>query len=96
MNDFMINNNGFNIVVESEQKRLKEDIAKQYIAARKSLKMTQEEVANASGIKRPNITRFERGDYNPTVDLLIKLAESMDKKLEIRLVDKEGKDKDGE
>ncbi len=96
MKNYVINNDGFNIMVEIEQKRLKEDIAKQYIAARKELKMTQEGVANASGIKRPNITRFERGDYNPTVDLLIKLAESLNKKLEIRLVDKEGKDEDVE
>ena len=87
--DYMINNDDFNILIETQQKKMKEDVAQQYISARKALKLTQEDIANKSGIKRPNITRFERGDYNPTIDMLVKGAASMGKKLEINLVDKE-------
>ena len=82
--DYMINNDDFNILIETQQKKMKEDVAQQYISARKALKLTQEDIA-----KRPNITRFERGDYNPTIDMLVKVAASMGKKLEINLVDKE-------
>lgn len=89
MGDFICDHDGFDVLVEMEQNRMKANIASQYIEARRLLGMTQEEVARVSGIKRPNITRFEKGNYNPTIDLLVKVAESMGKRLEIRLVDKE-------
>lgn len=50
--------------------------------------MTQKDVADILGTKRPNITRFENGTYNPTLDFLVKVAESMGKELEIKLVEK--------
>jgi len=40
------------------------------------------------GNKRPNITRFENGIYNPTLDFWVKVAEGVGKELEIKLVDK--------
>lgn len=47
------------------------------------------------GIKRPNISRFETGQCNPTLDLLVKMAECMDLEVRIELVDK-SKEKDDE
>ena len=41
------------------------------------------------GITRPNISRFEIGQCNPTLDLLVKMAESMDLEIKIDLVNKE-------
>jgi DNA-binding XRE family transcriptional regulator len=76
------------IVIEKKQKDVRNDVISQYILCRKSLQMTQTDIANVLGTKRPNITRFENGTYNPTLDFLVKVAESMGKELEIKLVDK--------
>ena len=76
------------IVIEKKQKDVRNDVISQYISCRKSLQMTQTDIANILGTKRPNITRFENGTYNPTLDFLVKVAESMGKELEIKLVDK--------
>lgn len=77
------------LVIERNQKNVRRHLIEQYIMCRKENNMTQADVANILGTKRPNITRFENGDYNPTLDFLVKVAESMGKKLEIKLVDKE-------
>lgn len=79
----------FMLVVEKEQNRIKEDVARQYIACRKQKKMTQADVAAVAGMKRPNITRFETGDYNPTIEMLVKVAECMGMTVEIKLVEKQ-------
>ncbi len=89
MNDYTNVSDDFMGLLENEQKRIKEDVARQYIACRKQKKMTQADVAAVAGMKRPNITRFETGNYNPTIDMLVKVAECMGMTVEIRLVEKE-------
>lgn len=79
----------------NRQEEVRKNIVKQYIAYRKLRKMTQEELANRMGIKRPNISRFETGEYNPTLDLLVKMAESMNLEINITLksrTEEEGRD----
>lgn len=90
MSDFIIKmGNEFEVLIEKKQKDVRKNVIEQYVFCRKEKKMTQTDVANILGTKRPNITRFENGTYNPTLDFLVKVAESMGKDLEIRLVDKE-------
>jgi len=72
----------------SRQEAVRKDIVKQYIAYRKLRNLTQEDLANLMGIKRPNISRFETGEYNPTLDLLVKMAESMNLEINIILTNK--------
>lgn len=74
------------ILIE-QQKKVRKDIAEQYIKARKERHLTQEELANKLNIKRPNISRFESGEYNPTIDMLVKMADclGMDLIVELRL-----------
>lgn len=67
---------------------IRQEIIKQYIGYRKIRNLTQEDLAYAMGIKRPNISRFETGQCNPTLDLLVKMAECMDLEIKIELVDK--------
>ena len=69
--------------MEKQQNTVKQQLISQYIKYRKMKNLTQEELAAGMGIKRPNISRFESGQCNPTLDLLIKMAECMD--LEIRV-----------
>lgn len=78
----------YKILIEIKQNDVRNSIIEQYIKCRKEKQMTQKDVANILGTKRPNITRFENGTYNPSLDFLVKVAESMGKELEIKLVDK--------
>ena len=89
MTDYILKvDNELEFVIEKKQKEVRNDVITQYISCRKNLQMTQTDIANILGTKRPNITRFENGTYNPTLDFLVKVAESMGKELEIKLVDK--------
>ena len=72
----------------NKQNLIRQEIIKQYIACRKIRNLTQKDLACAMGIKRPNISRFETGQCNPTLDLLVKIAECMDLEIRIELVDK--------
>ncbi len=56
------------------------------IDARLKKKMTQEEVAQKMGTTKSSISRFESGDYNPTVDFLIRLSNALGKTLKINIV----------
>lgn len=47
---------------------------------RKAQGLTQEELAKRLSIQRSNVSRFERGIQNPTLDFLIKVAAALGKK----------------
>lgn len=96
MSDYIVRENQeLALLIETKQREVRSDLVAQYIACRKEKKLTQADIAEALGVKRPNITRFENGTYNPTLDMLVKIAECMGKNLEIRLVDKEEQSEEG-
>ena len=45
----------------------------------------QEVLAERVGTKKSNISRFESGKYNPSLDFLIKVAGSLGKQVQIRI-----------
>lgn len=55
------------------------------ISERLQQKMTQEELAERANTKQSNISRFESGNYNPSIEFLQKIAGALGKNLEIRL-----------
>lgn len=61
------------------------ELVSQIIEARKSMKMTQEELAKRAGTKKSNISRLESGSYNPSLDFLIKIANSLGKDVHIEI-----------
>ncbi|WP_018213696.1 helix-turn-helix domain-containing protein [Desulfitobacterium hafniense] len=61
------------------------DIIDAVIAARIEKQMTQAELAERADTKQSNISRFESGNYNPSVEFLRKIAGALDKQLEITL-----------
>lgn len=61
------------------------DIIDAVIAARMEKQMTQAELAERADTKQSNISRFESGNYNPSVEFLQKIAGALDKQLEITL-----------
>ena len=54
-------------------------------ATRKARGMTQEELARRSGISRPNIARFESGNYNPSLEMMVRIAAALGMRLQISL-----------
>ena len=85
--DYIIMENGEKILLETQQKvtiQRTVDIYKQY---RKELGLTQSELGKRAGISQPNITRFESGNYNPSLEFLVKIAGAMGKKVKATLED---------
>jgi len=48
--------------------------------------LTQEELAERSGLKQPNIARMETGKAAPTLDTLRRVAAAMGYRLDVRFV----------
>ncbi len=57
----------------------------QIIKARKEQNMTQSELAKRVGTQKSNISRLESGNYNPSLDFLVKVAESLGKDLIVQI-----------
>ena len=61
------------------------EVVEQLKSARKAQNVTQEVLAERVGTKKSNISRFESGRYNPSLDFLIKVADSRWKQIQIRI-----------
>jgi DNA-binding XRE family transcriptional regulator len=61
------------------------EIISQIIKARKEQNMTQSELAKRVGTQKSNISRLESGNYNPSLDFLIKVTQSLGKELKITI-----------
>lgn len=77
-----------------KQEMTRRKLVDQYIEYRKLRNYTQEELAYAMGVKRPNISRFETGQCNPTLDLLVKMADCMNLEIRIDLFDRQEENDD--
>lgn len=63
----------------------RQTVVEQLKQARRSQHMTQEVLAERVGTKKSNISRFESGKYNPSLDFLVKVAGSLGKQIHIRI-----------
>jgi DNA-binding XRE family transcriptional regulator len=72
---------------KAEYERLKPryELIAQVIDARDRLNMTQEELAQRVGTQKSNISRFESGSYNPSLDFVTKVARGLGKEVHISL-----------
>jgi len=61
------------------------ELIAQIIDTRGQLNITQEELAQRMGTQKSNISRFESGSYNPSLDFVIKVAKSLGKEVHISL-----------
>ena len=77
------------ILIEVEQKSIRQSVIEQYIRCRKIQSMTQAELAKRAGIPRTNITRFESGNYNPSLEMLVRIAAALGMTLQVQLMAKE-------
>ncbi len=51
-------------------------------AARAGMDMSQDDLAKAVGVSRQTISAIEKGDYNPTINLCIKVCQVLGKTLD--------------
>ena len=70
---------------EYDRLRPRYEIISQIIDIRKEEHMTQEELAKRVGTQKSNISRLESGNYNPSLDFLVKVAHSLGKELSIHM-----------
>lgn len=82
--DIMLNED-FDYKVEYERLKPRYELIAQIIHARNEQKITQAEMAERMGTKKSNISRFESGTYNPSLDFLIRAAASLGKKISFSL-----------
>jgi DNA-binding XRE family transcriptional regulator len=71
---------------EYETLRPKYELIEQIILARAEQGITQAELAKRAGTKQSNISRFERGNYNPSLEFMQRLAQGLGKKLHIQIL----------
>lgn len=77
------------ILIEVMQQNTRKNVIEQYIRCRKALGITQAELARRAGVPRSNITRFESGSYNPSLEMMVRIAAALGMKLQIGLVEGE-------
>jgi transcriptional regulator with XRE-family HTH domain len=61
----------------------REDFGKRIATLREEKNMSQQELAELTGITQSNISRIEQGKYSVGFDILVKIAEAMGKKIDI-------------
>ena len=70
---------------EYEKLKPRYELIAQIIDARNKLNITQEELALRVGTQKSNISRFESGSYNPSLDFIVKVARSLGKEIHITI-----------
>ena len=71
--------------IEYEKLKSRYELISQIVETRNKLRMTQEELALLVGTKKSNISRFESGSQNPTLDFIVKVAKSLGKEVHIEI-----------
>ena len=87
--DYIYSEGDQKIIIEVEQRDTRHSVIEQYVQCRKMQGITQAELAKRAGVPRTNITRFESGKYNPSLELLVRIAAALGMSLQMQLVEKE-------
>ncbi len=68
-----------------EDSELEWQIINLLVKARIEQKLTQKQLAKRLGVSQPAISKLERGNFNPSVRVLRKIAKGLDAKLTITI-----------
>lgn len=85
--DYVVQSENVQICVEVQKRAFARDIVAELVAERKRLGLTQQDIADRTGMKAPNVTRIESCKFTPTLDVLERYAMAVGKKLKFELVD---------
>lgn len=85
---FFINQSLKNSKIKAEYDRLQPEFAvlQAIIDIRKKKALSQKELATTLGTTQSAISRLEKGNINPTIGFLQKLAKALDSRLDIRFL----------
>ncbi len=70
---------------EYEQLGVVYDIKRQLIKLRHEKGLSQKDLAEIIGTRQSAISRLESDAYNPSIELLDRIAKALDKKLEVKI-----------
>ena len=87
--EYLITSGNLELIVESQRRNICEELVEQLKEYRLNRGMSQQDIANITGIKRPNIARLEACNSTPTIDVLIKYATAIGYKLTFSLEEDE-------
>lgn len=93
--DYVFTSDNQEILIEGLQKETRAQVIGSYVKCRKDKKLTQDNLAQLTGISRPNITRFESGKYNPSLEMMVRIAAAMDMEVQVTLVRKKRAGRNG-
>jgi transcriptional regulator with XRE-family HTH domain len=74
-----------NDLIPNSVQQARVEVATQLRTLRKAQDMTQAELADIVGTKKSNISRLESGRYNPSLDLMVKVAAGLGRSIRIEL-----------
>ena len=76
-------------VIQRRTQESSSQIIKELVEERHRQRLTQQEVADMTGVLPSNLARFESGTRIPTLVVLEKYAAALGKRIELRLSDEE-------
>ena len=88
--DYIVSTEDRDFLIEKDSKRITDDVVDQLIAYRKQLKLTQKDIADATGMKRSNIARIELKKNEASLDSLVRYAKCMELDLSVELIGLQG------
>ena len=88
--DYVVTIDGTDILIEEHSvENVTDGVVDRLYAYRKELGLTQQDIADATGIKRPNIARLEAKKSGVSLETLVRYADALGMKLNIVLEKKE-------
>ncbi len=84
--DYYVKNGQQEWLIEEQVRELKMDILQSYIALRKEKGLTQQDIADRTGMHRTNVVRIESGRNLPTIENLVKLGHAVGVELRLEWV----------
>ena len=85
--DYIIQCEEENLLMEVQKRKFAKSIINELIAERKRQGLTQQDIADKTGMKAPNVTRVESCKFTPSLDVLERYAMALGKELRFELID---------
>ena len=87
VNDYTVRTGDGRLVTRREEHLHRELIVKDYIRLRKEKGLTQQDIADRSGIARSNISRLEKGGTTPSLEVLDRIAKALNMELKVQFIE---------